>query len=94
VAGTISRASVASGWYRAAWVDLQIAREQPDLDRALPILLGDLDRASARDLPSLTRPSPDEIEALWAIPERAVLAYISLRWAATSTSPGSRRDRW
>lgn len=31
----------ASGRYRAAWVDLQTAREQPDLDRALPIILSE-----------------------------------------------------
>ena len=61
----------ASGRCRAAWVDLQTAREQPDLDRALPIILSELDRASARDLPSLVRPSSDEVRALRTIPERA-----------------------
>lgn len=68
----------ASGRYRAAWVDLQTAREQPDLDRAFPIILGELDRATARDLPSLVRPAPEETERLLAIPERAVLGYLSI----------------
>lgn len=68
----------ASGRCRAAWVDLQTAREQPDLDRALPIILSELDRASARDLPSLVRPTSDEVRALLTIPERAVLGYLSM----------------
>jgi hypothetical protein len=68
----------ASGRRRAAWVDLQTAREQPDLDRALPIILSELDRATARDLPSLVRPVPEDIERLLAIPERAVLGYLSI----------------
>jgi len=76
----------ASGHHRAAWVDLQTAREQPDLDRALPIILSELDRASARDLPSLVRPGPAEVTALLAIPERAVLGYLSLM-AARSDRP-------
>jgi hypothetical protein len=76
----------ASERQRAAWVDLQTAREQPDLDRVLPIILSELDRASARDLPSLARPSPDERKALREIPERAVLGYLSML-AARSDRP-------
>jgi hypothetical protein len=68
----------ASGRCRAAWADLQTAREQPDLDRALPVILSELDRASARDLPSLVRPTSDEVRALLTIPERAVLGYLSM----------------
>jgi hypothetical protein len=41
----------AAGRYQAAWVDLQTAREQPELDRALPIILSELDRATMRDHP-------------------------------------------
>lgn len=67
----------ASGRYHAAWIDLQTAREQPDLDRAFPIILGELDRAAARDLPSLARPTPDEVKARLEIPERALLGYLS-----------------
>src|SRR5512144_1745602 len=63
----------ASGRRRAAWVDLQTARERPDLDRALPIILSELDRASALDLFSLARPSSEEVKALLAIPERVLL---------------------
>jgi hypothetical protein len=76
----------ASGHHRAAWVDLQTAREQPDLDRALPVILSELDRALARDVPSLVRPGAAEVTALLAIPERAVLGYLSLM-AARSDRP-------
>ncbi|TMQ19488.1 MAG: ATP-binding protein [Deltaproteobacteria bacterium] len=75
-----------SGRHRAAWVDLQTAREQPDLDRALPIILSELDRAAARDLPSLARSAPEDVKALLAIPERAVLGYLSML-AARSDRP-------
>ncbi|HVV82583.1 MAG TPA: AAA-like domain-containing protein [Kofleriaceae bacterium] len=67
----------AAGPPRAAWIDLETAREQPDLERALPVILGELDRACARDLPHLPRPAPDERKALLAVPERAVLGYLS-----------------
>jgi hypothetical protein len=76
----------ASGRYRAAWIDLQTAREQPDLDRAFPIILGELDRTFARDLPSVARPTADEVKALLAVPERALLGYLS-RVAAQSDQP-------
>ncbi|HET7500396.1 MAG TPA: hypothetical protein VFK02_05310 [Kofleriaceae bacterium] len=76
----------AAGRHRAAWIDLQTAREQPDLDRARPIILSELDRASARDVPSIARPAHDEIKALLAIPERAVLDYLSMM-AARSDRP-------
>ena len=73
----------ASGRQGAVWVDLQTAREQPDLDRALPVILSELDRAFARDVPSLGRPAPEEIKALLAIPERAVLGYLSAMQAGS-----------
>ncbi len=73
----------ASGRHRAAWIDLQTAREQPEPDRALAIILGELDRASARDLPSLARPSADDVKSLLAIPERALLGYLSKLTAAS-----------
>jgi hypothetical protein len=76
----------ASRHHHAAWIDLQTAREQPDLDRAFPIILGELDRAFARDLPALARPASDEVRALLAIPERALLGYLSLM-AARSDLP-------
>jgi len=76
----------AAGRHRAAWIDLQTAREQPDLDRAFPIILGELARAFARDLPSLARPSSDEVRALLAVPERALLGYLS-QVAARSDRP-------
>jgi len=76
----------ASGREGAAWIDLQTAREQPDLDRAFPVILGELDRAFARDLPTLVRPTVEEVKALLAIPERALLGYLSTM-AARSDRP-------
>ena len=49
----------ASGRYRAAWVDLQTAREQPDLDRAFPVILQYVDDKSVIVWPkSLQRAEP------------------------------------
>lgn len=76
----------ASGQHRAAWVDLQTAREQPDPARALAIILSELDRACARDLPSLDRPTADDAKELLAIPERALLGYLA-KLAAASDRP-------
>jgi len=75
-----------AGRHRAAWIDLQTAREQPDLGRAFPVILGELDRAFARDLSSLARPAGDEVKALLAVPERALLGYLSAM-AARSDRP-------
>ena len=76
----------ASGRYRAAWIDLQTAREQPEPGRAFPIILGELDRAASRDLPSLVRPSGEALKALLEVPERALLGYLSAL-AARSDRP-------
>jgi len=67
----------ASGRWRAVWIDLETAREQPDPARAFPVILDALDRAFARGLPALARPTSEEVRALLAIPERALLGYLS-----------------
>jgi hypothetical protein len=76
----------ASERFRAAWIDLQTTREQPDLARAFPVILGELDRGFARDLPSLTRPASDEVKALLEVPERALHGYLKIV-AARSDRP-------
>ncbi|WP_437878884.1 AAA family ATPase [Sorangium sp. So ce513] len=47
------------GRFRAAWVDLQIAREEPDPAKAFEAVLYALDTAVDRDLPDLGRPADD-----------------------------------
>ena len=49
--------------FRAVWVDMQIAREEPDPTRAFEALLYCLDTAVARDLPDLG-PPPDALRAV------------------------------
>jgi type II secretory pathway predicted ATPase ExeA len=50
----------AGGRFHAVWVDVQIAREEPDPDKAFETLLYCLDTAIARDLPDLGRPADEE----------------------------------
>ncbi|WP_438030821.1 AAA family ATPase [Sorangium sp. So ce233] len=47
------------GRFRAAWVDLQIAREEPDPAKAFEAVLYALDTAVDRDLPDLGCPADD-----------------------------------
>src|SRR5271170_5472494 len=47
------------GRFRAIWVDLQIARDEPDPTRAFAAVLYALDTAVERDLPDLGPPADD-----------------------------------
>lgn len=47
------------GRFRAVWVDIQVAREEPDPARAFETMLHCLDTAVGRDLPDLGRPAKD-----------------------------------
>ena len=76
----------ASGRWRALWVDLQTAREQPDLAAALPIILENLDRALRLHHAELARPSPLEIEAALREPATALLNYL-IRLSALDERP-------
>jgi type II secretory pathway predicted ATPase ExeA len=61
-----------AGHFDCAWVDLQTAREKPDLAEAMRTILGNLDRAIRRDLPMLTPPK-------WSMdddPAVALLTYL------------------
>jgi hypothetical protein len=60
--------------YRAIWVDIQTAREQPDPVRAFTTLLNDLDGAVKRALPELGLP-PARARLL-EDPATAVLGYL------------------
>ncbi|MBI4704119.1 MAG: hypothetical protein HY744_23670 [Deltaproteobacteria bacterium] len=62
-----------SGRYCALWVDIQVAREQPDPTRAFTTVLGALDTALEMYLPELGRP---ERESLLRDPATAVLGWL------------------
>jgi hypothetical protein len=64
----------ADGRYAAAWVDLQTAREEPEVKAAMAIILEELERALLRDLPELS-PLPDR-SALLALPATALVRYL------------------
>ncbi|TMQ03184.1 MAG: ATP-binding protein [Deltaproteobacteria bacterium] len=67
----------ASGRWRALWVDLETAREQPDLAAALPIVLENIDRTLRLQHPNLARPEAAEIEAVLGEPANALLEYLA-----------------
>jgi hypothetical protein len=66
-----------SGRWRAVWVDLETAREQPDPAAALSTILTTLDRALRLRHAELARPDPAEIEAALRVPARALLDYLA-----------------
>jgi hypothetical protein len=69
----IERHLNATGAWRALWVDLQTAREQPDLAKAFRTVLGKLDARCRRVCPDVPRP---DIEELLRDPARAVGTYL------------------
>lgn len=67
----------ATGGYRAVWVDLETAREKPDVGRAMTAILAAFDRALALRHPSLARPTREQIDAILRRPDDALLAYLT-----------------
>lgn len=65
------------GRWRAVWVDLETAREQPDPAAALSTILTTIDRALCLRHAELARPDPAEIEAALRDPARALLDYLA-----------------
>lgn len=63
-----------TGAWRALWVDIQTAREQPDPAKAFRTLLGKLDRACSEIHPDITRPDIDE---LLRDPASSVVQYLT-----------------
>jgi hypothetical protein len=64
-----------AGTQRAAlWIDLEVARDQPDPDRAFVTVLNAFDRAVQRTLPDLGVPA--DRERLLSDPASAVLVYL------------------
>ena len=67
----------ASGRWRALWVDLETAREQPDPAVALPAILEAIDRTLRLQHADLARPDANEIEAVLGKLTTALLDYLA-----------------
>jgi hypothetical protein len=67
----------ASGRFRALWIDIQTAREQPDPAIAFRSLLNNFDQALTWMHPDLKRPDRNEIEAMLQDPATALLEYLT-----------------
>ncbi len=68
----------AGGEHRAVWVDLETAREQPVIARAMRAILVAIDRALALRHPQMQRPESAQIDTMLTNPEGALLAYLQL----------------
>jgi hypothetical protein len=66
----------ASGRYRAVWVDLETAREQPDPALAFRTILGELDDTLSVHNKDMARPSRADIEEMLRDPSRALKVYL------------------
>jgi hypothetical protein len=66
-----------TGRWRALWVDLETAREQPDPAAALPIILENIDRTLRLEHTDLARPDATEIQAALQKPATALLHYLA-----------------
>src|SRR5512140_2676263 len=66
----------ASGRWRAVWVDLETAREQPDPAAAMSSILSTIDH-TLRLHQGLARPDGEEIAAALREPTTALLSYLS-----------------
>jgi len=76
----------ATGRWHAVWVDLETAREKPDVTRAMTAVLKVLDDALSARHPELPRPEPAERATMLATPDTALLDYLR-RLAALSSRP-------
>jgi len=76
----------ATGAYRAIWVDLETAREQPDVARVMTVILNNIDRSLSFASPDLARPDAAEVEDFLRIPETALLRYLT-RFAQLDARP-------
>jgi hypothetical protein len=66
----------ATGRWRAVWVDLETAREQPDPAAALSTILNVIDLTLRLRHAGFARPDASEIEAMLRTPETALLEYL------------------
>jgi hypothetical protein len=66
----------ASGRWRAVWVDLETARDQPEPAAALSTVLENIDDALRLEHAEMDRPDAKEIEAALGNPATALLEYL------------------
>ncbi|AKT37750.1 uncharacterized protein CMC5_018920 [Chondromyces crocatus] len=66
-----------TGRFDALWVDIETAREQPDVARAMRTILTNIDRALALRLPELPRPDRASFDELLQDPATALLEYLT-----------------
>ena len=64
------------GTHRAVWVDLEMAREETDLAKAVGVILENITCAFARKHPDLQQPSEEHRADLLAVPQTAVRRYL------------------
>jgi hypothetical protein len=76
----------ATGRWRALWIDIETAREEPEPAKALTTILGNIDRRLRRQHPDLARPGASEVEAALRDPSTALLEYLT-RLAALDERP-------
>jgi len=76
----------ASGHWRALWIDLEMARELPDVAAAMPVILEIFDQALERTHGALARPDAAELEAALRQPATALARYLG-RLAALDARP-------
>ncbi|MEX1363536.1 MAG: ATP-binding protein, partial [Nannocystaceae bacterium] len=76
----------ATGRWCAVWVDLQTAREKPDVARAMSAILAIIDRTLELHHPERPRPDAAERTSMLETPDRALLAYLG-RLSALSPLP-------
>jgi hypothetical protein len=67
----------ASGRYRALWVDIETAREDPDVPRVMKSLLKSIDRVLSFRHPNEARPTATELQVMLDNPTSALLVYLS-----------------
>ncbi|MCX4242307.1 ATP-binding protein [Paraliomyxa miuraensis] len=75
-----------TGQWHALWIDLETARETPDVGEAMTAILAAFDRALAWRHPQQPRPEAEERAAMLAVPKGALLAYLT-RLAELSPRP-------
>lgn len=67
----------ATGRWSAIWVDLETAREIPDVGDAMRVILDAFERRLGSRRPDWPRPSAQERKSMLASPESALLSYLS-----------------
>ncbi|MCA9706606.1 MAG: ATP-binding protein, partial [Myxococcales bacterium] len=76
----------ATGRWHALWIDLETARETPDVTDAMSAILKVFEDALAARHPQRPRPEPAERLAMLATPKTALLDYLK-RLAALAERP-------